>query len=549
MKLSNQCMAAITVLAVLSWTPFMRAQFFGGAAFDGAAGEQSGTFIIRADGSCGYTGVNVQSRAAAEQQVRMMERYENASDNSDENSPQPTPAAGSKPEVKPLTDEELVKKLESLRENGEYEAENPDVQFKVTITNGNVRTESTQSFASIHDMLAEGSALWEGTGIFESARFELDSNAQLRVTLTTPKETRQLAKTIRTAMKMSGYKVEFRLVLPGKVITSSFPETDGNATGFRVDGKKDESIDAMMKLYDAPVVITADAGGLKIPEPLDSKELQRTSQAQGGMGSDLPITDAGSGFVAEAQTITTTMIHVFPDGENYFETQGENLGQQAGAVITAKFFAPKGRTLQSVSGARVLKAIDDQGRDVAPAENENDEETSLNYSTDSGETRADSAPVQLSLQLPAPDAKAINEVDGEVIAITAGTWSEMSLTNLQENATNEIDLSAVLPGAKLVVKKMTSRIIQTTVMLEVKGPRAVQRLDFKAKIPGVDQMNSSVLERHFGTKAGVSTRALSIQTYRYGDQQATGPMFIVVRCPQDLRRERVKFKLTALDLL
>ena len=358
-------------------------------------------------------------------------------------------------------------------------------------------------------------------------------------------------KSARAALKMSGTEMEFRLILPGKVLTSGLPDTDGHTAGYSFDAKKDASLDAIMKLYDAPAVITAEAGGLKIPEPLDSKALQRTSRGQGGMGSELPITDAGSGFIAEPQSITTTTVHVFPEGEGYFKAQSGNSDQQAGALIAAKLFAPKGRTLQSVSNVRVLKATDDQGRDIAPAKNESDENNSdVSYSGfSSGETPADSTPIQLALQLPAPDAKAINEVDVEAIAITAGSWNELSLTNLQENATNEIDLSTVLPGAKLVVTKLTSRKNQTTAVLEVKGPRSVQSLDFKAKIPGVEQMNSSVSERHFATKAGISTRSLSIQAYSFGEQQGAGPILIVVRCPQDLKRERVKFKLSALDLL
>src|SRR6516162_913945 len=124
---------------------------------------------------------------------------------------------------------------------------------------------------------------------------------------------RQYMKSARAALKMSGTKMEFRLILPGKVLTSGLPDSDGNTAGYSFDAKKDASLDAIMKLYDAPAVITAEAGGLKIPEPLDSKALQRTSRGQGGMGSELPITDAGSGFIAEPQSITTTTVHVFPE--------------------------------------------------------------------------------------------------------------------------------------------------------------------------------------------------------------------------------------------
>lgn len=542
MKLLTRCLAAAALLAILPGQTICRAQMF----FEGFS-EESAIFVIHPDGSCSYTNVNAEPRATAEQQVRMTERFESTSEDSDENPPAAT--ASKENEAKPLTDEELIKKLESMKEDNEDDTSNSGEQFNVILTNGTVRMETTRSFASLRDMLAEGASLWQGATIFQSARFEQDSNEQIRVTLTAPQQIRQFAKNARAGMKLTGLKAEFRLMLPGKVLTSGLPETEGNATGFSLDAKKDESLDAMMKLYDAPVVITAEAGGLKISEPLDSKALWRASRGRGDMSSDLPIVDAGSGFLAEPETITTTTIHFFPGGENYFKEGSQYLVRQTGAVVTAKIFAPKGRTLQSVSDVRVLKATDDKGRDVAPVQNEDEEQRVYStYST--GDRPADSTSIQLALQLPAPDAQAINELDGEAVAVTAGSWSEMSLTNLQENATNEIDLSTVLPGAKLVIKKLTSKNHQNSAQLEITGPRTIQRLDFKAKIPGAgQQMNSSVIERHFATKAGVSTRTISIEASAYGDEEATGPMFIVVRYPQDLRRERVQFKLTALDLL
>lgn len=533
----------VAILAILLWNTVSKAQYFGQGLV-----EQSATFVIRADGSCSYTNINAETRAVAEQQVRMWERYDNMSDNSEENPQPPAASNTNENEAKPLTDEELVKKLESIRENNENWGANSEEQFKATITNGLMWMETSRSFASLRDMLAEGETIWGEAAAFQSARFEQDSNSQIRVTLAAAPGMGRYFKSAKATMKMAGSKAAFRLILPGKVLTSGFPDTDGNTTGFSADAKKDDSVDTLVKLYDAPVVITAEAGGLKIAEPLDSKTLQ-ANHGSGGGESDLPITDAGPGFVAQAQTVTTTTLHVFPEGESYFKESGQGLARQKGAVVTAKIFAPKGRTLQSVANVRVVKATDDKGRSVGPAQNDEGEDRSdFSYST--GETQADSTSIQLALQLPAPDAQAINELDGEAVAVTAGSWSEMSVTNLQENATNEIDLSTVLPGAKLVVKKLASKNRQTTAQVEVKGPPTIKRLDFKAKIPGVEeQMNSSVSERRFNTKDGVSTRTLTIEAYSYGEQEASGPIYILVRYPQDLRRERVQFKLTGLDLL
>jgi len=73
------------------------------------------------------------------------------------------------------------------------------------------------------------------------------------------------------------------LILPGKILTSALPVIQGNTTSFTLDGKKDESLDAAAKLYEAPVVITAEAGGLKfrslwIQRPSDAR-IPRTEKA------------------------------------------------------------------------------------------------------------------------------------------------------------------------------------------------------------------------------------------------------------------------------
>jgi hypothetical protein len=180
MKLPIRCLAATAFFALLSWSSVLRAQFYGAGVT-----EESGTLVIRPDGSCSYTNVIGEPRAMAEQQVRMMERFANAGDNSDENPPQPV-ADTKETQMKPLTDEELIKKLQSMREENEGEPSNPDEQFRVTVTNSIVRMETSGTFASLQDMLAGGSSFWQAGTVFQTARFEQDSDQQIRITLTAP---------------------------------------------------------------------------------------------------------------------------------------------------------------------------------------------------------------------------------------------------------------------------------------------------------------------------------------------------------------------------
>ena len=49
--------------------------------------------------------------------------------------------------------------------------------------------------------------------------------------------------------------------------------------------------------------------------------------------------------------------------------------------------------------------------------------------------------IQLHLALPASDAKAIDEIQAEAVALTIGSWKELLVTNVQADAKREIELS------------------------------------------------------------------------------------------------------------
>ena len=532
-------MLAVALVAVAGWNTTSFAQFNGGAIT-----EASTTLAIHSDGTCSYTNISLSPRATLEQQMRQRDINQNDADTADDATPILTDKKET--ETKPFTDEELIKKIETSSEENEF---SPDGNFTVTITNGMVRIQNVRSFDSVEEMLRDGYAILESGIGFQYARLETDTNGQIRVTFTVEPELARYFKTARAGLKLMGTKSEFRLILPGKILTSALPETKGNTTSFLLDGKSDESLDAAAKLYEAPVVITAEADGLKIPQPLDSKTIRRTNPENGKGVSDLPLTEAGPGFVAEPESITTSTLNVFPEGKDFFKAgSGQYIARQTGATISAKIFAPKGRILQSISGVKVVKAIDDKGRAIAPAESDEDQEAEGDFSMDSsGSGKSESLSIQLALGLPATDAQAINEVNAEAIAVTAGSWKTMTVTNLQAT-NNEIDLSSVLPGAKMVITKFTAKKNQYSIQAEIKGPITVKRLDFQTKIPGNSESSHSSNDRRFRTKAGVSTRAIDIQVYNYGDQEPAGPMVLVVRYPEDLRRERVQFKLTGLDL-
>jgi len=523
--------------------------------------EQRATLVIQANGSSKLITETVQPRFLAEQQARMWERFAKTQLNEDSDE-EPggnvlldltTTVVASEPEEKnskPMSDQELERKIRagSKARAEQAQDENEATIDKVEISKDSVRTVSTRSFATLEEMIEASRLLWSETGLaIQHTRIEKDTNDHLRVTLSTQAGMQRYARNWRQQWKASGAKTEIKLVMPGKVLSSGLPSTKDNATWLSVDAHNEESMNAAMKLYETPAVITAELAGLKLDQPLDSRLAQRMS-GRAGAGADLPITQAEGGFAAEAMSVTTSSLYYFPEGEKYLKQSGA-YGLETGTVVQAKLFAPKGRTLQAVSAVRVLKASDDKGRLIGASDEEEPATESYTY-TSSGSEKANSAQMNLKLQLPRPDAQSIDEIAAEAIAVTAGKWKELTLTNVQQNV--ELDLSAVLEGAKLVLTKRTTRNQQLTLQTQIKGPNTIRRLDIQCKIPGNERFNSNANERKFSAKAGQATRSVTISGYSYGGEGETiktnAPLSLLVRYPEDLRRERVQFKLKGLDL-
>jgi len=512
---------------------------------------------LKADGSSVISNETTMARAQVEQHIKVWERYQRRAGADDDEDVPPKPAETPK-EPKPLTDEELVKKIREQAESqsqmsqygGEAKIESIDVKSNT------VRTVTTMARATLEELLRNSWSLWGQSGLsFENLRFEKDTNSNLRVTLTPHSGNARWVKSARQNWKLTGTSAELRFVFPGKVLSSGLPGTEGNATWIAFDAKKEETLGPALKLLEGPTVITAELGGLKLDAPLESKVLQRQPGRGGQENPELPITDAGPGFTAEALNVTITTVHYFPEGAKYRKETESALGYQpTGAVVQAKLFAPKGRTLQSVSGVRVLKAVDDKGRPIAAGAQGDESFESTVYSGGS-QGPGNSTQVQLHLPLPASDAQSIEQLDAEAIATTAGNWKELTVPKVSAATTNEIDLSSVLPGAKMVLRKFSRMKSQTTMEAEIKGPPSIRQIELTTRVGDSNDPNERSMahasELGFTTKDNVSTRKFHLQSYSYsedGEPDAAGPLTVVVRFPEDQKRERVKFTLKGLDL-
>jgi len=550
MKNFLRWMLALAVVCVAAnLNSRLSAQFFG------EAGQQQTIITIHADGSCQVEGRATQPRKTMEQQIRMLERMKAIEDSGNAEEIKKAATQTNAP-TNSFTDEELRKKALDMKEEqfGKV-ASGADEEVQVEVNKENVTIVTKSSFPSIEEMLKSPRSSMGGE-MFGNIRFEQDTDGHLRVTISPQQQMKRFLKAMRSAWKMTGMSNEFRLVFPGKVLSSGLTGMQDNATWLTVDAKKDESLDAYMKLQDAPAVITVEPGGLAIKEPLDSKKLRLASGRHNNVDNDIPLTEGGEGFVAQPEGIVTTTIHVFPEGKEFFKS-GDTMGHQTGAVVTAKVFPPKGRTLQSLSGVRILKATDDKGRTVAASDKSDasdagDDSFSFTSFSPGGGPQNNSVQIQMRLQLPQPDAQAIDELTAEAVAVTAGSWKEMTLTNLSETSTNEFDIGGVLPGSKLVITKLKSKNNMLRIDAQLKGPPTVRRLEIQARTGGTaDRFPGNVSERKFSAKGGESTRAISINASLFNGNGGTvsGPFTLQVRFPEDLRREKISIKLKGLDLL
>jgi hypothetical protein len=567
--------ALIIVTATLPLSA--RAQSYFGGGFGRGGGNTQATLRIKPDGSSLLTSESTEQRDNIENQIKFWNRYsagdsDGASDLSALDPDTGLPASAvtaQKPDQKPLTDDELKAKLKQMYEaaselGDESVAQNIE---SIDLTSNSVHIVSTRAFPSLKDLLGANVYLW-GPGILmpESARIETDTNQNLRITFASNPQTARYAKTMVRQYKSRKTSSTWKLVLPGKILSSSLPVTRDNTTSIALDTGTPETIDATVKLIGSPLTITAEPAGLKLDQPLDSKTLVRHFARANNSTPDLPITDAGPGFVAEPVSVTLSTVHYFPEGEKLFKDRPETslFGfAQTGAVVSAKLFPPKGREIKSVSNIHLKSAKDDQGRIISGQTigsgdaDAGSDEAGATYSGftsyDLGESgKPGAARLDLRLALPAPDAKTIEELQAEAVALTIGSWKEMLLTNVQADAKKEIDLGEIMPGAKLIIKKTSNRSAQKTVEATLEGPLAVNQLDLKIKTRGRGAQ-SHMTDRRSKTSGDKTTRGVNVQGFDFDESApaggSSGPIDLIIRAPQDMKRERVQIKLTALDLL
>ena len=481
--------------------------------------------------------------------------------------PAPAPApAGAPVDAQARQDAELVAKIRDMMESDLPLKGSDGVDFKIEsieVTKDIVRIAFSLVFADLKEFVAGApETLGQGTG-FGNWLLDKDDAGKLRLTLNSgrsegvsPRESKQM----RSALTTSGFKGGLKIVMPGKILSSTLPETKDNETSFTVDAARPESLDAMEKVLGQKQVIVAEPGKLAMDVlPLDSAKLAAESQGRGSPGEGLPIVDAGPGYTVEPLGITTTVVHVFPEAEKVLKGRARAMpaDAQAGCTIEAHLYAPKGRNFLDVSSARVLKAVDDQGREVKPLAQEGDEvgrATIRSSRNEEGEEEGQTASLTLALALPAPGAKTLAKVEGETLVTSYAGWQEHPVADLAADPKKEIDLGDLVPGAKMVITKVKeqkagreSKVGRVTV--KVTGPALVRQLRLETQVEGSDASRDYGSSSSVRISKGVVTRTVTVSYNLQAEAAAQGKKpILVVRFPKDLKRERVKFTMESIDL-
>ena len=570
-------------------------------AAGGCAKEMSVTVAINENGTVKVTETLVVDRKLVEQQLAMRDRMERGGEEEESGEmvppPEPVPAPASVPPTAPAPsaaptpapatapaaapapapagapvdaqareDAALAAKIRDMMESDPPLKDAEGVDFKIEsieVTKDIVRVTFSVTFEDLKAFIAGApGTLAQGTG-FGAWVLDKDDAGKLRLTLDSgrsegmwPREFKQM----RSMLTSSGFKGTFKIVMPGKVLSSTLPETKDNETSFSVDASKPESLDALEKILGQKQVIVSEPGKLAMDAlPLDSSKLAAESQGRASPGEGLPITDAGPGFAAEPLGITTTIVHVFPEAEKVLKDRVKAMtaDARAGCTIEAHLYAPKGRNFLEVGGTRVLRAVDDQGREVKPLAQEGDDvgQASIRSSRSDGEgEEGQTASFTLALALPAPGAKTLAKVEGEAIVTSYAGWQEHPVADLAADPKKEIDLGDVLPGAKMVITKIKEPKAGRgsnggTITIKITGPALVRQLRLETKVEGSDAGRNYGSSSSVRVSKGVVTRTVTLSYNLQAEAAAQGKKpILLVRFPKDLKRERVKFTMESIDL-
>ncbi len=339
-----------------------------------------------------------------------------------------------------------------------------------------------------------------------------------------------------------------QFAFPGQVISSTFPERDGHTTGLTVDSRKPQTIDQARAVTAQPVIIVVEPAGLPLDGlPLDSGESAppATDQPQ----AQETVIDAPTPYYAKGLALAYESTIRLPDPAQK-DAQNSPLQATGECLVRAALIAPENRKILALKSSRVIRAVDDQGRELLSRPRSSQRQTFRSYSNDN-EQQYSQTTIELHLSLPEVDANAVEKLEGEAVLSVFSSWQEILIPSLTAAPVPTVDLAEVLPGAKLQILnheagKAQPKTRQGDLKLALSGPQAVKDLVITAPVEGAHWQHSFVSDDSTDQQGDTYRRTMQIHYNAFGED--LGGVSLRVRRPVNLHYERIRFTLEALDL-
>ena len=518
----------------------MAALLFGGGALRAAPPTwQITTVAFLTNQSCVVTQEMIQGRSQLESALKSWERYSAREAEAEPDATEETPVLPP-PVIAPPTQppaatndfEARIRKMMTMQ--GRFQEGLTSRVERVEVLTNQVRMVTTMAFTTIAEFASLPLYNWTPYPLeLRNARFEI-TNGLFRVTFTPAPRAGSALRNLSRGSQGAVLNFEWRLAFPGLLRESSLPDTNAHQAWVRIDAGNPAAITNLLQLLQKPLVFASDAAGLALPEPLETARLAARGNRT-AVEPELPVAEAGPGFIAEAQSVSINTFYRFPGtGTNQAATksgliapdeEGDApdmdltsmmLGGQGpeGLIVQGRLFAPRDRTIRTLTGLKLIRAVDDQGRPVPEAAKPKMEgvesETMQSFG---GYSRGNSADFHLNLALPEPDAQSIETLEAEAIVTTLGDWQSLVISNLQADAKKEIPLDTLIPGARLVITKVETKA-SPKIELRLLGPRAIGLLDLKLRLGRRPVRNANTMENSPPAAGTNVTRQVTLQSYR-----------------------------------
>ncbi len=381
---------------------------------------------------------------------------------------------------------------------------------------------------------------------------------RLSLELTTPegRMVEMQLQRMKGLLGAGGFQGAWTFVFPGEVQERNLPETDGKTTSFALDAREEADFDALKTLMKEGVTVVADVGELEISGlDLDSAKMRRHAGRADSPMAKLPIEDAAPGYTAEALGVVTTTVRVFPEAKETLPPATLEMvlerGDDNGCVAQIRLHAPPERMVLGNEPPELLRAVDDQDRPVVAPEAEEERWDWVNNNTN--ENR--SVQFEIPLALPARDAEAIEELEAKVVVHSFGTWKTFSLTDPAPDEEKVLKLDDLIEGATLTVLKRKDETEdnrrQGRVQIKLEGPKEVQFIKCELGVEHQDNVHSYESSSSSSSDGDrlERTQTINFTVFHHNeDAPKDGKLVLELKYPDELKRERVKFTVFALDL-